>query len=375
VAKDKYINEITLKHGDKAYRVQIKLGGRAKRKEISKQFRFNDFGGARTTLEVARLWRDKTLSEMRLRQIAVVFPTVEQLYYDKFNLFPVSLKTRENHDYFYKHAISEYAERKINKITSADIQVNVNKYAENHSQKMSGHLLSIWRQLFKVAIMRGYDVSDKTYGVVIPKNKEVKEERIVTISDEDFTKFMNALLEYNENTEQGRYNSYLIWYMLTIMFFTGMRPAEVLALTRKDITKTHIKVNKAVGSSKTQRKVIVPVKTKTSLRSVPIASELKPILDSLKAFAPDKKFLFTQEGELLEIDYVSNYISLVSKSCGIKFNAYMLRHKFSTELFNKNVNPRVIQDLMGHASSSMSLEYARSNEIDREEAINKLKND
>ena len=53
----------------------------------------------------------------------------------------------------------------------------------------------------------------------------------------------------------------------------------------------------------------------------------------------------------------------------------MLRHLFSTTLYREGVNQAVIRDLMGHASSSMTLGYANTSEEDRENAIKKIKAD
>ena len=89
----------------------------------------------------------------------------------------------------------------------------------------------------------------------------------------------------------------------------------------------------------------------------------------------ERKYLISdKDGSLYDIDFVSNYIHLVSKACGIPFNAYRLRHKFSSDLFAAKENPRVIQDLMGHASAEMSIEYARSSEEDKKKAIEGMRN-
>ena len=62
--------------------------------------------------------------------------------------------------------------------------------------------------------------------------------------------------------------------------------------------------------------------------------------------------------EFLNGNYVSNILRRLSKG---KLRTYMLRHQFSTDLLTNNVDIRTVQELMGHTSGSMSLEYARSN--------------
>ena len=76
----------------------------------------------------------------------------------------------------------------------------------------------------------------------------------------------------------------------------------------------------------------------------------------------------TIKGDLISTDYFSNFIRMISKKSGIEFRSYMLRHKFATDL-QKTETPRTVQDLLGHASFQMSVEYARSTEEERQEAV------
>ena len=237
---------------------------------------------------------------------------------------------------------------------------------------MTTDLLALWRQIYRAAAMLEIPVSDKTLSVMIPTNTKTSEPKSVIVTDADFRTFMDALLHYHEYDDVGRYTSQVLWYALMIAYYIGMRPAEVYALKREDIhlEDGYITVNKSVGSDTSKRKVIVPTKTKNSIRKIPINSELSAILSKLLQWT-DHEFLISDcNGSLMDTNYTSNYIHLVSKKCGIPFNFYMLRHKFATDL-QKTEAPRTIQDLMGHASFSMSVEYARSSEDDRKEAVKK----
>ncbi|WP_442879281.1 tyrosine-type recombinase/integrase [Anaerorhabdus sp.] len=50
---------------------------------------------------------------------------------------------------------------------------------------------------------------------------------------------------------------------------------------------------------------------------------------------------------------------------------YQLRHLFGTDLITNNVDGRTIQELMGHASYSMSVSYARSSKERKKDALDK----
>ena len=124
-----------------------------------------------------------------------------------------------------------------------------------------------------------------------------------------------------------------------------------------------------VGSDKKELGVIVPVKTVRSIRDIPICAELKEILLNLMAWHQFDYLICDYNGKLYKTDFVSNYITNVAKKNKIKFNAYMLRHLFSSDLIKSNTNLRTIQELMGHSSSSMTLAYARVTDEDKKAAI------
>ena len=372
--KEKYITEIQNKDGTTSFRVAIKyydLSG--KRLTAVTTINSIDYPTMSDALLSACIERDKMLLDSHNRRLYAVYPTIEYLYEKVQTLFPGSLKTQRNHAHFYKYGIKLYETMTIDKVTAATVQESINKYAETHTTNQTSHLLSVWRMIFKSALLSGFEVTDKTQLVTIPKSKIVSKVKPVTISDHDLDLFCDALLNYHIYDEKGRYTTKSIWYLIQVLYYTGLRPAEAMALTREDIQNGRIVINKAVGSDLNKCGVIIPTKTKQSARSVPVALRLLPVLQDLKDFT-DRDYLFTDyDGKLYEINYVSNLITIVSKSCGIKFNLYMLRHRFASDLVKEQTSPRVVQDLMGHANFSMSLDYARSSEEDRKDAVDKRK--
>lgn len=335
-------------------------------------------------LEAACRIRNDTLDKFKQGFCLNKTLTVEECFNKEKDLFPLSYKSKERHQSTFKHAIKAYHLDgiDISKLSASQLQQSLIKYAKTNSQGCVNDALTIWRRIYQIAAMEGLSVTDKTKMLQPIKSKVITKKRDVTISHEDFDQFCIALLNYNkvqkEFSFKDQFRNQAIWFMLQIMLYTGLRPSEVMALSREDIHITDdtqlkdyslISVSKAVGSTADHKQQIVPPKTKTSNRQVPITSDLKPILVNLLAWSHNDPLLADFNGNPFDIDFVSNYIHLVSKSCGIKFNAYMLRHLFSTDLFHDHVNPRVVQDLMGHSSQSMSLYYARSSEEDRITAL------
>ena len=181
----------------------------------------------------------------------------------------------------------------------------------------------------------------------------------------DFIAVLNGLLTYGG---AETYDHRGIWFMLQIMYYTGARPAEVLALTADDIADGYITISKAVGSTTKKKRQIVPPKTEASNRRIPVSPELAKILAQLKAWSRHEYLLADERGDLRDIDEVSNTIHLVARKHGVKFNAYMLRHLMSTELLHRG-DSVVARDLLGHTSFSLTLAYARSTDDQIRDAI------
>lgn len=314
--------------------------------------------------------RNEKIAEFQAGDLPQSAPTIAQLYRRKEILFPCRASTKKKHRYFYNSAIARFGNVPIDQIKASDVQISLNEYAQNHTSAMTAKLLALWRQIFRTAQMDGIRVTDKTLGVFVPKDAHPVQKRSQTITDADFRAFMQELKEYHSYDEIGQKTSETIWRVLMVMYYTGIRPSEAFALRicDCDLINRQISIRNAVGTDSTERKKIVPVKTANALRTVPIHRDLLPILR--QAIEEADEFLFLIRGELIDIDYFSNYVHLVSKKSGIEFRSYMLRHKFATDL-QRTETPRTVQDLLGHASFSMSVEYARSSEEERQEAIDK----
>lgn len=367
IRKEKHISQRVLPNGKISLLIQIKRGGETYRKSIN----VGDYPTPAMAMDVACEIRDDILRSIRDDIVTEKFPTIQKLYERMSELFPYALKTKRKHDHYYASAISKYADIPINKITAADIQESINNYLTTHSQEDTNRCLSVWKKIYTTAQIEEIPIIDKTLKVSVVKSKIVVEPRDVKTTLENFNHFLDALLNYHTYDNKGRYRSMSIWYMLNIMYYTGMRNAEVFALRREniDLTNNVIKVRAMVGSDKKELGVIVPVKTVRSIRDIPICAELKEILLNLMTWHQFDYLICDYNGKLYKTDFVSNYITNVAKKNKIKFNAYMLRHLFSSDLIKSNTNLRTIQELMGHSSSSMTLAYARVTDEDKKAAI------
>lgn len=365
MAKDlKYIRKRKRKYGT-SFLIEIPYKdetGTSKR--FTDTVRVIDYGDEKTALIAAQRIRNNALHDIQTGKLRTSFPTVKYLYHAKWELMPLSMKSRKKYDVIYRSVFAQFGDVQISKITLADIQRTLNDRAETHTDDGVRRVATLWKQLYKTALMLGYDVTDLTDAVIMPKSKIAKKSKDVTLTVDQFKIVLDAVRSY----DGGKHNSQAIYYMLLIMYYTGCRPAEALALQRSDIHPDYISINKSVGSTATKSRQLIPTKTKSSIRHVPIVPELRTVLGELFDWSTGEQLLTDEQGNLFEIDYVSNFIRLASKRTGIHFNAYMLRHMMSSDLLHAG-DSAVARDLLGHSSFGMTLDYARSTDKQLHDAI------
>ena len=368
--KERYIT----KDKDAYFRVRIRTpdGG-----VFSKSVNIADYPSETKALAAAKIIRDQALADRNANRLVAKTPTVEAFFTMTFDLFGYSMKTWKKHELLYESSISRFASRELNKMSAADILESVTEFAQTHTDGTVDRLISVWHSIFQAAQLKGYPVVDQSMIVRLnrPTSKVVPREKAVTVSEKDLEHFLDVLSTYNAGSESGRKTAIMVEMIVYTLLYTGCRPAEAMALTRADINliTREISISKSVGSTHTSAgREIRSTKTKQSRRTVPIAD---PLYDRLLTYLPahPHDLLFCDEnGDPLEINWLANYMRLVSKKAGVSVTLYMLRHKFSTDLL-KTTDLRTVQDLMGHESGAMTLSYARSTDEDRKKAIENRK--
>ncbi len=367
--KEKYISERIYNSGRHAFQIQIRLNGQSFRQSVY----LDDYPTPAAALAAAVRIRDDILNKIRSSVTVSDFPTVKRLYEDSYKLLPVAVKTRWRHDVYYKNALSPFQDLPIDKVSQADIQLCINDFAKNHTRLESSKLLAVWRRLYKTAAMKDVNVPDRTAGIQIPAGIK-PEHRKKEVSPEDLETFLKALLEYNSASVRGQYNNRSVYYAVRIMQYCGLRPAEAFALCRSDVDmeRKTISVNKSVRKTEDGLS-LEKTKTEQSERIVPMPDKLIPIMKDCLAWAEEKEIILADYfGRVMDITAVDSLVRNVCKKCGVNFTLYMLRHQYSTDLHAAGINPAVIRDLMGHESSSMSLQYAVSAVNDRFSAVNSI---
>ncbi|WP_284777122.1 site-specific integrase [Agrobacterium sp. lyk4-40-TYG-31] len=161
--------------------------------------------------------------------------------------------------------------------------------------------------------------------------------------------------------------------LMTTLFYTGMRPIELFALEASEVN--------------VDGRWITLTKTKTGEpRGVPIHEFIAPIFESLlrrPGLDKEPRLFRTPRGEPYEAIVsdeegkggggLKNAINGARRRSGIKDIApYTGRHSCSTGLVVAGVHPHIKDQILGHASDSMSRHYTNVPQAPLIDAINKL---
>jgi integrase/recombinase XerD len=130
--------------------------------------------------------------------------------------------------------------------------------------------------------------------------------------------------------------------IVKLMTFCGLRVSELLKLKKEDIVDF-------------QGKKLLRVQGKGGKeRFVPLPEWLYEELERYAEMFSERLFPLTYHG----IRYV---VHSIGKSVGVHLHPHKLRHTYATMLVERGIDIRVIQELLGHSSPSVSARYAKVN--------------
>ena len=320
----------------------------------------------------------------------------------KYNLKPT---TKGNYKYMYNHFVREtFGKRKLVEIRHSDVKEFY--YNILQKQEMKANTLdNVHTQLhpaFDMAVRDGLIRMNPTDGVMteIKKSKlwDAPKRRALTIPQQKaFMNFLDGDRDY-----EG-------WLpVLTVLLGTGMRIGECLGLRWEDldfenkiISVNHNLTDRPDDKGECKKHIQTP-KTEAGTRIIPMFDEVFEAF--LAEYEIQKCIGFCEE----EIDGYSGFVfstashTVYSASAVInairratnaynnkeeraakeekrdpipmpKFSAHNLRHTFCTRLCENESNLKVIQDIMGHADISTTMDiYAEATTEKKQEVVTKL---
>lgn len=359
------------KNGIDYYRVTASIGRDSDGKLIRKEF----YG---TSKKDAEKKRDEYLKGLKSglnpeHKDATIGPVMHEWLYEVVRVSDkIKPSTFDRYEGIYRNYIkpSGIYGMKFYGLRSIQIQRHYNKlHEEGKTSNQIRNLNKLLKKFFFYAVEEGYLLKNPctSKNLAIPSDAEDKD------PDQDIEIFTDEEIDILKTALKGHIHECLILLGLG----TGLRQGEILGLKRENIdldektltVKQSIKPVRVIDKdgNSTYKIIEQEVKTKGSVRTVPIPSSLIPFIENHIAKQEEQKQkagrLYTDQGFLFatdtgkEIDarnLLRSYKRLLKKA-GIPYRRFhALRHTYATKLFERGVPLKTVQELLGHSDISVT---------------------
>lgn len=237
-------------------------------------------------------------------------------------------------------------------LTTTELQEKIMNANTDHPRTCQQIKMTL-KQIFKLAIAQGLVRESPALGLELPRHVP-KEKRALTAKEKKLLK----------EADLGQRDRALI----NTMYGTGMRSAEIYALTKDDIDYENgcIHVNKSIAFDKANNPYVVLPKTNSGIRSVIVSEALLSLLKTYSDGLPYDLLFGDDKGHLMKKHlYRSRFDSIMMRvfrtehrfrDSGIDITPHTFRHTFCTECFYAGVSLKECQRQMGHSSTKLVLD-------------------
>lgn len=242
-----------------------------------------------------------------------------------------------------RHILPYFEDRKMNEISPADIiqwqnTMRSKGYSQTYLRMVQNQLTALFTHASTI-----YSLSNNPCKKVKKMGKS-DANRLDFWTRDEYERFISGM-------EKGsRY-----YVMFEILFWTGCREGEMLALTKSDIDfeKNRLSITKTYYRTE-GRDIITAPKTEQSVRIIEIprflTEEIKKYVDTQYEF-PDDARLFPVVAEA-----VQHKLKREAEKTGVKkIRVHDIRHSHVAYLINQGVQPLIIKERLGHRDIKITL--------------------
>ena len=321
------------------------------------------------TKREAKIEAEKVLHKLNTGSVLRSNMTLSELYQEWLDLkiLPSSRSEVTKKKYIMRKKVIErlFGDKPVSQIKPSEYQKIMNEYGKSASRNFLGRLNSCIRASIQMAIADKVVIEDFTAYVDLFSTKsgqKVEEKYLHTESD------YQKVLVYLKN--RFDYQKSIVPYLIYFLFKTGMRFSELVALTWDDVdeireqVKTYRRYNTAIHK-------FTPPKNNTSIRLVPITSDMLSLLKTLKILQlkTNKELNIDNKNNLIFQHFGYAYdvpdIGTVNKAIKVMLMELEIfpiistkgaRHTYGSYLWHNNIDLGVIAKILGHKDISMLVE-------------------
>lgn len=291
--------------------------------------------------------------------------------------------------YYYKRISPILGKQQIAKIDELHVRELLTQLKEDgyaHSSRVK--VRKIISQMYESAIDNHYAAVNPAKKIKIPKDMTAKPVHALTQQEQ------KTFLEF----AKGRfyYNAYLF------QLYTGVRPGELFALKtgNVDFKEKTISINKTLlykkGEGEKCGYIFHEPKTAASKRKIPMSKACEQVIKRQLAQKAELQIQHKQhDKDFADLLFPTSTNTPMNTSCynssiqktikairasgnDIKdFSGHDLRHTFATRCFESGIEPKTIQEYMGHGNLQMTMDLYthvfqehKSKEIDKLDKLN-----
>lgn len=391
--KERMINMATFtkyqkKNGEIAWQFSAYLGINPETGKSIKTTRRGFKNKKAAQLELAKLqaefdaveWTEKVMDEPTndYTKKEYTFEEVFNIWWPTHQLSLKESSIRCVEDHFKKHILPKYGNLNIKDITTIYAQKIVNEWALKYKSYRIFH--TYVNSVLDYAVMLELIPTNRAALVKYPKDKTIIDEslKFYTLGE------VKLMLRAAENND-GIYGHMMLYPLLRLLFYSGLRIGEALALNWQDIDFKNkmINVNKTVSTTKNGH-VVVPPKTEKSIAKIPIDQHTLSIL---------KKWKSDQRKLLFSFGITDNHLVFCSSTKGLLYSQYIYmmlkrfceknsfifkgvhatRHTHASILLESGATLKDIQDRLRHANIQMTMNiYSHLTDKKRVETVDKF---
>lgn len=241
-----------------------------------------------------------------------------------------------------------WGETKLRAIKRSDYQAFINWYGKDHAHDSVSKLNNAVRAAVGYAIDDDIISKDFTHNVKLVYSKD-KERQVEYLNNAELQSLKAEVIKGLDHHNTSR-------YMILTAIYTGMRKAEIQALTWKDIDFLHatITIDKSWDEIK---KTFKPAKTASSNRTIKVNRKLLDCLQDLKANYTTMVFQNVL-GTVPTGTALNKCLRSIMSTAGIKkqgFHFHSLRHVHVAFLLSHGVDIYAISKRLGHSNITVTL--------------------